>query len=96
MEKGAKIFLGFTGLAVLSFGGWYIYNKLSIPSLVSYDNLSKAVTYKFKGKTNVAKLDKASSFSLGSDYDYTIEPRVVGGSVVGADLKKNNNIIDSL
>ena len=95
MGNGMKIFLGISGLAIVITGVVLLRKKLSMPSLESYDNLKKKVTWKFNGETKTSKVFGSTRIALG-DSGYIIWPMLDGDNVVGVYLKSGDKIVDSL
>lgn len=97
MEKGLKIGLGLLGLAVVIGGGVWVYKKVNLPQLISFDSKNKKFVYKWNGKNLQDFFVKdQNSLALGTS-GYYIEPRFENNKIVGAYLKnKTGGIIDSI
>lgn len=76
------------------------YTKSKVPSLVSYDNITKTGTYKYKGKISTIDL-RTTGVKVGDYYITPVSQEVNVanspiGTVIGMALRKDGVIIDKL
>lgn len=95
--KTRTVLMVLSGLALATVGGAYIYKKVNMPKLISFNRLKETVTYNFKGQNRTAKLLAKEALSLGTGGYYIESLLNNDGAIVGAVLKsEGGGIINAL